>query len=174
VTDTDPRSAQIRPVRPEDLPPLVAIYNHYVTESIATFDMHPQSVEDRRGWFEEHAADGPYRLWVAVAADEALLGFASTSRFRPRPGYRTTVESSIYLRPDATGQGLGRRLYQALFDSIADEHEIHRVVAIIALPNPASVALHEAFGFQNAGTLHEVGRKFDRYWDVAHYERTQG
>ena len=81
-----------------------------------------------------------------------------------------TVESSVYLRPGATGLGLGSRLYRALFDAIAGE-DIHRVVAIVALPNPGSIALHLRFGFREAGRLSEVGRKFDRWWDIAFLEK---
>jgi phosphinothricin acetyltransferase len=159
----------IRPGRLADLDALTEIYNHYVTSSIATFDLAPRRPEERRGWFDEHAG-GRYRLWVAANASESVVGYASSSAFRPRLAYQTTVEVSVYLAPSAIGQGLGSRLYRALFDSIQDE-DLHRAVAVIAQPNPASVGLHTKWGFREIGRFHEVGRKFDQYWDVAYFER---
>ena len=165
-------SVDYRPARPDDQAALTEIYNHYVSQTIATFDLTPKTVAERAPWFEEHALQGPYRLWVATEPEGRVVGFASTSRFRPRPAYSSTVESSVYVHPHSIGRGIGRGLYRALFNAVAAE-ELHRIVAIIALPNPASVALHERFGFSLTGTLHEVGFKFGRFWDVAHYERAQ-
>ena len=109
-------------------------------------------------------------MLVATHDDGSLLGYATTSRWRPKAAYDTTVESSVYCRPDAVGQGIGSALYTALFESIADE-DIHRVVAGISQPNPASVALHLRFGFRQVGVFSSVGRKFGKYWDVAWFER---
>ncbi|MGA8664407.1 MAG: N-acetyltransferase family protein [Thermoplasmata archaeon] len=159
----------VRPAERDDLERLTTIYNHYVATSIATFDLSPKPPEDWLAWFDLHSG-GRYRLWVARAGDGTVAGFASSSPYRPRLAYQTTVEVSVYLRPDAVGQGLGSRLYRALFDSIQEE-DLHRAVAMIALPNPASVALHTRWGFREAGRLHEVGRKFDRFWDVSFFER---
>jgi phosphinothricin acetyltransferase len=159
---------RIRPARPEDLPGLTELYNHYVTSAISTFDVEARTVEERRGWFEEHTG-GRYRLWVAED-DDRVVGFASSSPFHPRRAYETTIEVSIYLTPSAIGRGLGSTLYRALFDSLRDE-PLHRAIAKIAQPNPPSVALHRRWGFEEVGRLHEVGRKFDRYWDVAYFER---
>ena len=99
-----------------------------------------------------------------------VIGYAGTMRFRPKPAYDTTVETTIYLSAEAAGKGVGSRLYAALFAALADE-DIHRIVAGYALPNAASKALHERFGFQLVGIFHENGRKFGRYWDVAWSER---
>jgi len=99
-----------------------------------------------------------------------VVGWATTSPFRPRAAYATTVESSVYLRPGSLGKGIGARLYTELFRSIEGE-DVERVVAGITLPNPASVRLHRRFGFRRVGTFHRVGRKLGRYWDVAWYER---
>ena len=90
--------------------------------------------------------------------------------WRPKPAYETTVESSVYCHPDTVGRGCGTALYAALFDSLRGE-DIEVVVAGVSLPNPASVALHERFGFERVGVFQAVGRKFDRYWDVAWFER---
>ncbi|GAA4358002.1 GNAT family N-acetyltransferase [Angustibacter luteus] len=160
--------AAIRPGVLGDLPALTEIYNHYVTGSNATFDVTPFSVPDRQAWFDHYAATGPHRLLVADA-DGEVLGYATSSPLRPKPAYDTSVETTIYCRPDAVGQGLGRRLYEALLAGLARE-DLHRAYAGIAVPNDASVALHRAIGFTPLGTYREVGRKFGRYWDVAWFE----
>jgi phosphinothricin acetyltransferase len=160
----------IRPAALADLPALTDIYNHYVINTAVTFDLEPLAPADRRGWFADHPAAGPHRLFVAADGADRLVGYATTSRWRPKPAYHTTVEASIYLHPDATGRGVGARLYSTLFASIAGE-DVHRIVAGVCLPNAASVTLHERFGFQLVGVFREVGFKFGRYWDVAWYER---
>jgi phosphinothricin acetyltransferase len=161
---------RVRPATPEDLPAVVAIYNHYVLNTPATFEVAPVGVADRAEWFGEHSRGGRHRLLVALGEDEAVLGWATTSPFRPRAAYATTVESSVYCRPEATGQGVGSTLYAALFEAIAAE-DLERIVAGITLPNPASVALHRRFGFTPVGTFTRIGRKFGTYWDVAWFER---
>ena len=98
------------------------------------------------------------------------MGYATTSRFRPKAAYDTTVESSIYCRADCVHGGIGTALYGALFESLVDE-DINRIVAGMTLPNDASLALHKRCGFREVGTLSAVGRKFDRFWDVAWFER---
>ena len=162
--------ATIRPAVLHDLPELTAIYNHYVVHTAITFDLAPFEPDGRRAWFGEHSASGRHRLVVAADRDGSLLGYATTSRWRPKAAYDTTVESSVYCRPDVVGRGIGRALYSALFASIANE-DIHRVVAGVSQPNPASVALHLRCGFRQVGVFSNVGRKFGQYWDVAWFER---
>ena len=160
----------IRPAILADLPALTDIYNHYVTSTAITFDLRPFTPAERRGWFEDHAPSGRHRLLVAVDARGACLGYASTSRWRPKAAYETTVEASVYCAADAVGKGCGSALYRALFEAIADE-DVHAIVAGVSLPNPASLRLHERFGFRPVGVFHHVGRKFGKYWDVAWFER---
>jgi phosphinothricin acetyltransferase len=160
----------IRPAEPADLHALTDIYNHYVVHTAVTFDVRPFSPEERRQWFEDHPATGRHRLLVAADGSGDVMGYASTSRWRPKPAYDTTVEASVYCRPGAVGRGCGSALYRALFDAIATE-DIHRIVAGISLPNPASIKLHERFGFRPVGVFPGVGRKFGTYWDVAWFER---
>jgi phosphinothricin acetyltransferase len=109
---------------------------------------------------------------VAIS-ENRVVGFASSSRFRPKPAYETSIETSVYLSPESVGRGAGSRLYDALFNALEDE-DVHRAYAGIALPNPASIALHERFGFKRAAHFTEQGRKFDRFWDVAWYEKPIG
>lgn len=162
---------QVRPGVEADLTALTDIYNHYVRETAITFDTVPFTPRERRPWLLSHPEDGPHRLKVAVRAEsQEILGYATSSAFRPKPAYSTSVEVSAYLAPHARGRGIGTALYRALFDSLADE-DVHRAYAGVAQPNEASARLHERFGFRHVGTYREVGRKFDRYWDVAWYER---
>jgi len=162
----------IRPATERDLEAINDIYNHYVAESHVTFDDEPISTDARREWFSHYGRTGRHRVLVATDGDE-VVGYASSSRYRPKPGYVTSVETSIYLAPDAVGKGAGAKLYAELFKSLEGE-DIHRAYAGIALPNPASIALHESFGFKRVAIYTEQGRKFGRYWDVAWYEKPVG
>lgn len=162
-------SVSIRRGVADDLPELTGIYNHYVRETAITFDLASFEVEERRPWFEGFAATGRHQLFVAER-EARLLGYACSHRFRAKGAYDGSVETTVYLDPTAVGEGLGSRLYAALFDALAGE-DVHRALAGITLPNAASVALHEHFGFTPIGVFREVGHKFDRYWDVEWYEK---
>ena len=159
----------IRPAARADLPRLTEIYNHYVLHTPVTFDVEPYSVEKRAAWFDQFGPTGRYRLMVAEE-NGVVLGYAGTTRFRPKAAYETTVETTIYCDQQAVGKRLGSRLYAALFDAIRDE-DVHRIVAGYTLPNDASAALHARCGFKPVGIYTEVGRKFGRYWDVQWTER---
>lgn len=159
----------IRPAALSDLPRLTSIYNYYVLNTPITFDIEPYTVEKRHPWFDQFATSGRYKLIVAEEAG-LVLGYAGTMRWRPKAAYDTTVETTIYCANDATGKGLGYRLYAALFDALANE-DVYRIVAGYTLPNAASAALHERLGFRQVGVFSQVGRKFGKYWDVAWCER---
>lgn len=162
---------QVRPGVEGDLDALTAIYNHYVRETAITFDTAIFTPEERRPWLLSHPEDGPHRLMVATDAEsQEILGYATSSPYRPKPAYVTSVETSVYVAPDAGRRGVGTLLYDALFKALADE-DVHRAYAGIAQPNESSERLHARFGFRHVGTYHEVGRKFGRYWDVAWYEK---
>ena len=168
---TQRTEVQVRPGVEEDLDALTAIYNHYVRETAITFDTAIFTPEERRPWLLSHPEDGPHRLKVATDAEsQRILGYATSSPYRPKPAYVTSVETSVYVAPDAGGRGVGTLLYEALFKALADE-DVHRAYAGIAQPNEASERLHARFGFRYVGTYREVGRKFGRYWDVAWYEK---
>jgi phosphinothricin acetyltransferase len=162
---------QVRPGTEGDLVALTDLYNHYVRETAITFDTAPCLPEERRPWLLSHPVDGPHRLMVATGADSRrLLGYATSSPFRPKPAYATSVETTVYVAPDAGRRGIGTLLYRALFEALAGE-DVHRAYAGIAQPNDASTRLHERFGFRYVGTYREVGHKFGRWWDVAWYEK---
>jgi phosphinothricin acetyltransferase len=155
-----------------DLEAINEIYNGYVLETHFTFDIEPITLEARREWFSHYGTTGRHRLLVATS-DDAVVGFATSSRFRPKPAYETSVETSIYLAAEAVGRGAGSKLYKELFHALEGE-DVHRAYAGISLPNPASIALHERFGFKRVAHFTEQGRKFNRYWDVAWFEKRLG
>jgi phosphinothricin acetyltransferase len=159
----------VRPGEPEDLAALTALYNHYVTTSHVTFDVAPFTVDQRRAWFSHYAPTGPHRLLVAED-ERRLLGYATSGPFRPKPGYRTTVETTVYVAEDAGGRGVGSALYERLFEVLTGE-DLHRAYAGVAVPNLPSRALHLRFGFTSIGVFREVGTKFGRYIDVEWFER---
>jgi phosphinothricin acetyltransferase len=169
--DPDPAATEtrIRPAREEDLASITQIYNHYVIGSPCTFDTRPFEVEERRTWWNQFRDSGRHRLLVAESGG-AVIGFTGTTRFRPRPAYDTTVETTVYCAPGWTGGGLGSRLYSALFEALRGE-DVALLVAGFTVPNPSSEALHRRFGFRPVGVFHGCGRKFDRYWDVQWNER---
>jgi len=162
----------IRRVVQDDLPALLAIYNHFVVHTPVTFDIEPRSLEQRQAWLDTFADVGRHQCLVA-AKDGQAIGWACSGKLREKAAYDTSVETSIYLAPGEQGQGLGRRLYQTLFEALADE-DVHRAFGGITQPNEASVGLHLAMGFTHVGTYREVGRKFGKFWDVAWYGKTLG
>ena len=148
---------------------VLTIYNHYVSTSPATFDVLPFSLAARAPWFGQFAETGPYRLLVARNGN-AVIGYCCSTAFKSRPAYLQSIETTVYVAAEQTGHGVGRLLYGQLFDQLQGQG-LHRAYAHVALPNDASLRLHESFGFEQAGVLREVGFKFDTYWDVAILEK---
>jgi phosphinothricin acetyltransferase len=163
---------EIRDAVDGDLEELNDVYNHYVRETHITFEVELVTFEARRAWFRHYAPTGRHRLLVAVEPHR-LLGYATSSPYHARAAYETSVETSIYLAPDVTGRGIGPALYETLLDALVDE-DVHRAYGGVALPNPASINLHERVGFTKVAHFTEQGRKFGQYWDVVWYERPIG
>jgi phosphinothricin acetyltransferase len=162
---------ELRQARSADLGRLTEIYNHYVSTSHATFDVEPFSVSERADWFARF--DGArYQCWVAESGGQ-VAGYACSSPFKQKSAYQTSVELSIYLAADHHARGIGRALYEALLPGLR-EQDLHRAYAGVAQPNEASMRLHRSFGFTPAAHYSEVGRKFDRYWDVVWLELALG
>jgi phosphinothricin acetyltransferase len=159
----------IRAATVQDLPRLTEIYNHYVLHTPITFDLEPFTVALRAAWFNQFSLTGRHRLLVTEQKN-IVLGYAGTTRFRAKAAYDTTVEATIYCAPEVVGKGVGHMLFAALFQAISKE-DIHRIVGGYTMPNAGSASLLEKFGFRHVGVFPEVGRKFDRYWDVAFAER---
>jgi len=160
----------IRPATLADLPRLTEIHNHYVQNTHITFDVRPFAPEQRVAWFHEHSDGSRHRILVAEEDGVGILGYTASGSFRTKEAYETTVEVSIACKPEAAGKRIGTQLYEELFTLLGHE-DVHRVVAGIAQPNPASNALHQRFGFKPIGTFTQVGRKFGKYWDVMWMEK---
>ncbi len=158
------------------LPPISTALRHHVEGCLAisnasgaahhaNFAIEPESLDT---WLAAHDARDRHP-WLVAVHDDAVVAFAKASRWRGRCAYAHSAEVGIYIDPAWQGQGLGRALYDQLIAACREAH-LHTLVAGIALPNPASVALHEACGFRPVGVFHEVGRKFDQWWDVGYWE----
>ena len=149
------------------------IYNHEVEHTTHTFDLVPRTIEDQQAWLRDR--EGALGVVVAEVGGEIgeVLGFASLSEYRPRPAYRTSVESSVYVDESARGQGLGQRLMQELV-VLAEARGFHTMIARIAGGHEASTRLHQAVGFTTVGTEREVGRKFGGWLDVVVMQRMLG
>lgn len=158
----------IRRAEEIDLPELLAIYNYEVINGVATFDMRPKTLEERKRWFEEHNV-GNHPLIVAEV-DGRVAGYASLSPYRPKEAYASTVELSIYIGEGYRGQGVATTLMGEILEMAKEDENTHLVVSVITGENEASVKLHEKYGFTYCGTVHQVGFKHGRYLDIVTYE----
>ena len=152
----------IRPATDADAAAIASIYNHYVRTSTATFDTEEKSVEDRIGWLAEHGEAHP----VIVAEDAGrVVAWGSLSRWGSRRAYRHSVEISVYVAAHATRLGLGPAMSEALI-ALGRDLGHHAIISQIVSENEPSLKMSERLGFENVGTLREVGRKFDRWLDL--------
>jgi phosphinothricin acetyltransferase len=159
---------EIRAATEEDLAEVSAIYAHHARPSVSTFDDESPG-PDRWAWKVSPSARPGEHLLVVVAEDGDVRGYAESSVFRNRPAYDRTREVSVYLGLDARQQGFGRKLYDELLGLLRTDG-MHVAVAVIALPNPASEALHKACGFAPVGVLEQVGYKFGAWVDTAWWQ----
>jgi phosphinothricin acetyltransferase len=169
-TSTSPATAStiLRAARPDDLSAINDIYNHYVHTSTCTFAETSQTDAEARAWFDEHD-EASHPVLVADRGG-SIVGWASLSRFKSRCAYRFTVEDSVYIRHDCQRQGLGRLLLGRLLE-LAARAGYHSILGIVAADQPASIALHQHFGFREVGRLVQVGYKFNRWIDVVYLQR---
>jgi len=158
----------IRHCTPDDADQICRIYNHYVRETVVTFEEAPVSTAVMGQRIRDVIARLPWLVWEQ---DGAILGYAYATPWKVRAAYRHSVESTIYLSPNTTRQGIGTKLYQALLADLK-QRDVHSVVGGAALPNPGSVALHEKLGFSKVAEFREIGRKQDRWVDVAYWQLT--
>jgi len=155
----------IRAATAADAPSIATIYNWYVAETVITFEEEPVPATEMAARIA--SCQGP---WLVLEDHGALLGYAYGKPYHARSAYRFSYESTIYLHHDAVGRGHGLRLYGALLDALTAV-PVHRVIGAIALPNAASVALHERLGFVKTGHLSEVGHKLGGWVDVGYWCR---
>ena len=152
---------RIREAVRADLPVVAGIYEREAREGHATFDVEGRPMDL---WQQRLAAAGDH--FLVAEETGVVLGWASSAAFRPKPAYVHTRETTVYVAPEAQGRGIGRALYDDLLARL-DDDGVRVVVAGVALPNPASLALHAACGFEEVGVMRQVGRKFDRWIDLA-------
>ena len=158
----------IRLAEEQDSAAIAAVYRHYVEQTPVSFeDVAPDAAEMGRRMRGDRP--GFYPWFVAEEGDQ-LLGYAASSPFRTRRAYRWTVETGIYLAPDAAGRGVGRELLSTLL-GVLERQGYVAAIGAIALPNAASVALHEKLGFIYAGTYRGVGFKLGEWLDVGLWEK---
>ena len=153
-----------------DLERINEIYNEYIVDRHISFDEAPWTLAQRQAWFQTYNDTlGRHRVLVLEAAGR-IVGFASSSPFRKKAAYASSVETTVVVGEEALGQGLGGFLLQALLDHLATV-PVHRAYALIALPNEPSIVLHRRLGYQDVGVMKEVGFKLGEYHSVLMMER---
>lgn len=157
----------IRAAGRDDAAAIVVIYNHFIVNTAITFEEQAITESDMVQRIAD-VQDGDLP-WLVAEYDGAVVGYAYATKWRVRHAYRFSVESTVYLAPSFAGKGIGRLLYTALLARL-NEDGYHLVIGGIALPNAASVALHEALGFHKVGEFKEVGFKFGRWVDVGYWQ----
>lgn len=158
----------IRDAASEDAPAIAMIYAHHVLHGTATFDTEPPTIDVWRTKILEIQS----KRWpmILFERDGAVVGYAYATQFRDRPAYATTCENSIYVAPDALGSGVGTALLRDLI-ARASHAGFEQMIAVIGGGEPASVALHSKLGFEHAGRMRDVGRKFGRLLDTVYMQR---
>lgn len=156
----------IRAIRPEDASQICTIYNYYIENTIVTFEETPVSESEMKSRIVQTIQKHP---WIVYEQDGVIIGYAYASEWKSRCAYKYSVETTVYLKSDAKGHGIGSILYGELI-RLLREKNLHAAIGGIALPNEASVVLHEKFGFEKIGQFKQVGYKFDTWIDVGYWE----
>lgn len=152
----------IRDATPDDWQRINDIYNWTIVDNHVSFDLEPYTIESRREWWQ---ARSPELDCLVAEIDGVVVGTTYSSWYRPKLAYRSTVETTIALDTDYLGRGLGTRLLEELIERLRSRG-LHMAVAIVALPNDGSIALHHKLGYETVGVVHEAGFKLGRYWDI--------
>jgi L-amino acid N-acyltransferase YncA len=146
---------------------IASIYNHYIRNTIITFEeqeVSPDEISNRiNNVFSESLP------WIVADVSGKIIGYAYATKWKIRSAYRFSVESTVYVEPNNFRRGIGNELYECLLKLLKEAH-IHTVLGGIALPNPSSIALHEKFGFQKSAHFKEVGIKFNKWIDVGYWQ----
>ena len=157
----------IRPAREADAAAIADIYNYYISRTIVTFEEVPVNAGVIAGRMAELKDEYP---WLVYEKAGAVLGYIYAGRYKSRCSYRHSAEISIYLQAGEAGHGIGTRLFERFF-AMLEGNPVHALIGCIALPNDASVRLHEKFGFEKVAHLKEVGFKFNQWIDVGYWEK---
>ena len=162
----------IRPSTEHDLPAITRIYGHHVLHGTGTFETTPPTLEEMTARRADVLSKGLH--WLVAEEAGQVLGFAYGNWFKPRPAYRFSVEDSIYLAPEAAGQGLGRALLAELLATL-ERGGIRKVMAVIGdSANAGSIGVHRALGFEQVGVIQACGWKFGRWLDIVMMQRAIG
>ncbi|MDR1258464.1 MAG: GNAT family N-acetyltransferase [Tannerellaceae bacterium] len=161
----------IRKATPDDAPAICNIYNYYIENTAVTFETTPLPESVMRQRMAEVIGSG-YSFYVGEA-DGKIIGYYYTQCWKNRSAYTSTMEESIYLDKDEAGKGYGSRMFEHLLAHI-DGSSTHVLIACISIPNEGSVRLHEKFGFRQISHMKEIGRKFDRWRDIGHWQLILG
>ena len=158
---------EIRPATIADLPAINDIYNHYVLNSTTTYQIEPETIEDRMKWF---TARGPQHPVIVAERGGQIVGWGSLSRYHARAAYAHTVENSVYVHADHLRTGVGIAILSDLIERArAVGH--HTIIAAIDAGQPASIAVHARFGFEKVGHMKQLGWKFDQWLDVVYMQK---
>jgi L-amino acid N-acyltransferase YncA len=159
---------EVRAAEVHDVPAILEIYNDAILTTTATYDLEPTTLQARMTWYDDHVQKN---LPVLVAIEDGrVAGFASLSQFREKPGYRFTVENSVYVSNGYRGKGVGARLLEAIVEA-GRVRGFHAVIAGVDAENEVSIRLHARFGFVEMGRLKQVGHKFGRWLDVIYMQK---
>jgi len=160
-------SVDVRDAVSADAAAIAAIYNHFITNTIITFEEEPVTATEMTRRIVE--VQGHQLPWLVAMAGNLMVGYAYATKWRVRHAYRFSTEVTVYLTPGRERSGNGSKLYSQLITTLQAQ-KIHTAIGVIALPNDASVALHEKLGFRKVAHLQEVGFKFNRWIDVGYWE----
>jgi phosphinothricin acetyltransferase len=146
----------------EDLKDITDIYNEAIQKTVATFDTEPKTLEQQKVWFIEHGKNNPI---IVAELNGIIVGWAALSKYSTRCAYSNTAEISLYVKLEYQGKGVGRKLMDEIIKK-GEKTNIHVVLARITEGNEISIHLHKSVGFENIGTMKEVGNKFGKLLDV--------
>lgn len=158
----------IKNVTQQDIKQICEIYNHYVENTVITFEEERVSLAEMKRRVNQISASYPF---IVYKDNANVIGYAYASKFRKKSAYRFTVESTIYLAPESRKKGIGTKLYRSLIDKIKD-YNFHAIIGVITIPNKGSQKLHKNLGFERVARLSEAGYKFDKWIDVEYWELT--
>ncbi len=156
----------VRKIDIKEVKEICDIYNFYVENTAITFEEQLVSAEDMAGRIKEITAELP---WLVFTENTGVVGFAYASKWKSRCAYKYSVETTVYLKQSSFGRGIGTKLYKRLLSELK-EHCYHTAIAGIALPNDASIALHEKLGFKKVAHFKETGFKFDKWIDAGYWQ----
>ena len=159
-----PMNIEIRTLEITDLNAVKDILNIYVLDGFANFETTPYDDAYMQKWFKQFAPNSRHQAFVAVV-DGVVSGITYSQKYREKPAYQSSVETTIYLNKSATGQGVGTKLVLALRKELVKQN-VHRAYSVISLPNDASIGLHKSLGYNQIAHLSEVGYKYGKFHDV--------